>query len=124
MFFFFKSQKSNLLRKSGKHILTALCYGSGPVRVQTQRLPRTAPEPHRTPKRFAVWHECQNRTWFRFRVRNFSPSNQTALNLGIPKQDYDSVENKGLVVQGSRVQRRVQSSNWIEDERELDFVKR
>ena len=28
-------------------------------------------------------------------------------------------ESKGSVVQGSRVQRRVQSSNWTEDEREL-----
>ena len=30
-------------------------------------------------------------------------------------------KNKGSVVQGSRVQRRAQSSNWIEDERELDW---
>ena len=28
-------------------------------------------------------------------------------------------ESKGSVVQGSRVQRRAQSSNWTEDEREL-----
>ena len=85
--FFFKSQKSNLLRKSRKCILSALCYGSGLIQVQTQRLPQITPELHHTLKRFAVQHECLNQTQFRFRVWKFSPSNQTTLNLGIPRWD-------------------------------------
>ena len=68
-------------------------WGSGPVQVRSENSLRTAPEPHRTPKRFAVRPEGPNRTEFRFGVRRKLSPNRTAPDRGIPtwhtERDYD-----------------------------------
>ena len=84
-------------------------WGSGPVQVRSENSLRTTPEPHQTPKRFAVWPEGPNWTKFRFGVQRKLSPNRTALDRGIPRHDCWAQSNLGW----HRLSRRPAHSTYL-----------